>query len=42
LIRLVNRPPQSPPVEPPEKRRGLSPEQREKWLKEFGLRPRED
>ncbi|MCK4275127.1 MAG: NYN domain-containing protein [Phycisphaerae bacterium] len=37
LIRLAEAPPKAPPAEPPEKRRGLSPGEADKWLKEFGL-----
>ena len=37
LIRRINRPARPGPVEPPEKRRGLTPEQTEQWLKELNL-----
>lgn len=36
LSRLRRRP-KGPPPEPPEKRRGLEPGQRDAWLREFGL-----
>jgi len=37
LMRFINRPPRPGSVEPPEKRRGLTPEQTEAWLKELDL-----
>ena len=36
LQRDVARPP-SKPLHPPEKRRGIGPEETERWLREFGL-----
>lgn len=36
LLREIDRPDPPPPAEPPEKRKGLTPEQSRKWLEEFG------
>ncbi len=37
-----NQPPPPPPVEPEEKRKGLAPEQTQRWLREFGYECPED
>jgi hypothetical protein len=37
----IERPSPAAPPEPPEKREGLSPEQTESWLEEFGIEPEE-